>query len=813
MLELALTSAPSLPAVAWDPMTQQPREADTTFLFDPDGDAAAGFPIGQAGSIGLGGLIYATDSSAPLIVPGRFRKGVNPTAATNSFLWSPVDGLLGISEFTFEFWLKYTVDWSTISNQTFIFSNLTFGISASHVTCTIGHTQNPAVVGQYSFTVSAAISSGQYPANTWVSCAMTLKAGTLTLYLGKQGDSSITQVAQQSGYVSPVMLGGSDRQGGIELIGGQSNKTAAFTTLSDVRASRFARTPAVIPTITSTSTITVGATPTGATVQKLNGISKPVTGWDVTTDKNLSYPNATASATVKAQAGLAIVRSGKALLTTPILAGGTPDATHPSAGHSGAFCYDWQVLDRDLDWIINKMGCLAYVTLDGVPQILGGSVAPYTDLVRTTTTPQNPDGPVGTLVLSSSVATAPAASKCSYGGSVWSYASRGGSALTGTQLRSGPGGTIPGGSTVHIGPLTTGFSYNIAGDKGPPASIANEATIIGDLAYHVLVEKGLGSSIFGWGLWNEPDQASEWTGGDTADYNALYGAAMPLIKAIDSSQKVGGPETNGFGNGGYITALMAYCVANSKPLDFISYHDYSGSPATAPAVQVLLAQQAAAAGLAVVPPLIVGEWGWQSANTGFSPGAGNYPWCQPSGGGNLNNPAPTPQPGHVDFAANDFNAAFHAMDMILMQGSGTIGAFHFTGNDTSLFDSNAVPQPLYNVMRMWGMIVGKGVLPVTLTADPGIQALAAQGGGHTYVLVSNLHYRLVNPQFPVTVDLSALAIADGTAVTAYLVDTTHSNAYDTLGATDVLTTVAVPAIVGGKTSITLAPRAVALLVI
>ena len=69
------------------------------------------------------------------------------------------------------------------------------------------------------------------------------------------------------------------------------------------------------------------------------------------------------------------MRTDKFLTATPIKAG-APDAAHPSAGVSGRFSYDWQVVDRSMRYF-RRLRVSPYISLDSTPQILGGSVAPF----------------------------------------------------------------------------------------------------------------------------------------------------------------------------------------------------------------------------------------------------------------------------------------------------------------------------------------------------------------------------------------------------------------------------------------------------
>jgi hypothetical protein len=127
-----------------------------------------------------------------------------------------------------------------------------------------------------------------------------------------------------------------------------------------------------IPVRPSTLTVSVEAL-TGATInQKLRG-GLHTFGW-------AGPPSATA----KAQAnGLMIVnREDKFASCTPMKLG-APDGSHPTAGWSGshggtAVAYDTRVIDRTIvDIAAQGPGTELYLGLDSIPQILGGSVPPY----------------------------------------------------------------------------------------------------------------------------------------------------------------------------------------------------------------------------------------------------------------------------------------------------------------------------------------------------------------------------------------------------------------------------------------------------
>lgn len=110
------------------------------------------------------------------------------------------------------------------------------------------------------------------------------------------------------------------------------------------------------------STVEIGA-PTGATVnQRLLG------GLFSFADQD--DPDAALTA-----AGAINVHRIDGILTyTPIKAG-APDGSHPTAGQSGDYSYDWRVLDWEID---SMVGDELYISLNYCPQLLGGSLAPFT---------------------------------------------------------------------------------------------------------------------------------------------------------------------------------------------------------------------------------------------------------------------------------------------------------------------------------------------------------------------------------------------------------------------------------------------------
>ena len=570
------------------------------------------------------------------------------------------------------------------------------------------------------------ITAGTYPANVWVNLAATLKSGVLTLYVNG------VQKAQTTGVVSPMIWGGDGYSGGLSI-------GATGFTVSDVRISRKARVPSVPTIITTNQTVVaVSTSTTGATVQPLAG---GLHAFAANGSGDWHSPATAADSAQGVLGGLKTMRTDKLLTCTPIKTGGT-DGTHPSAGHSGSYSYDWQVVDRSIGYIINTLGCEPYITLDSVPQILGGGVAPY----------------------------------------------------SGTEL-------------------TQWYAYGSSYSAGPPSSgnMAAFATMCADLVYHLRVEKGWTQCVY-FDLWNEPNGSSFWETGGSAqtDYQALYALVAPAVKAISGSVKIGGPSVGVDSTSiTWITGLIAYCATNSIALDFISWHHYSGQTFDINTVHNAIAAQATASSV-TAPPMTVGEWGWQIGNYGY------WPWTQPPAHGSI--PPGYSNTGTIDMCRfDDFAAAWLGANLVLMQQLGVVRTAYcdpspLNNPSDGLIDASGNVYAPYNVFQLWSKMNGFSVLSATVAGDPGVQAVACKdtGTGKIYVFVASLRYRKT-ATYPVKILLAG--VANGTAVTEYLVDNAHSNRYDAGSGNGPLQTVTVPPTQGECVQVTLQPRSVALLVI
>ena len=88
---------------------------------------------------------------------------------------------------------------------------------------------------------------------------------------------------------------------------------------------------------------------------------------------------------------------------------------------------------------------------------------------------------------------------------------------------------------------------------------------------------GFHHNIRYWEIWNEPSNGKTMWAGTRDQYLQLYETAAKAIKAHDPNLKVGGPAI-GNHKDLWVPAMMAYCRDRKLPLDFFSWHCYSGSP-------------------------------------------------------------------------------------------------------------------------------------------------------------------------------------------------------------------------------------------
>lgn len=128
-----------------------------------------------------------------------------------------------------------------------------------------------------------------------------------------------------------------------------------------------------------------------------------------------------------------------------------------------------------------------------------------------------------------------------------------------------------------------------ATDGTPPSDVGKYAAIVANVVRHYNQgwAGGFRYNIRHWEIWNEPDifipgHDAFWTG-TPEQYYELYGALAKAIKGVDKTLLVGGP-TLAFPviDSPYREGFLKHVKKNKLPLDFFSWHLYSGQLANDP---------------------------------------------------------------------------------------------------------------------------------------------------------------------------------------------------------------------------------------
>jgi hypothetical protein len=133
----------------------------------------------------------------------------------------------------------------------------------------------------------------------------------------------------------------------------------------------------------------------------------------------------------------------------------------------------------------------------------------------------------------------------------------------------------------------------------------------------------LGYTGWDWEVWNEPDHDG-WT---AKQYNALYAASAPAVKAADPTARVGGATAAYFTSEGDISPRFIQFAADHPeiPVDFFSVHSYSSD-----SWDVVDAAEAALADAGLDIPVLITEWALNpTMNSG--PGFGSDSNSSPTG--------------------------------------------------------------------------------------------------------------------------------------------------------------------------------------
>ncbi|WP_323814731.1 GH39 family glycosyl hydrolase [Cellvibrio sp. NN19] len=109
------------------------------------------------------------------------------------------------------------------------------------------------------------------------------------------------------------------------------------------------------------------------------------------------------------------------------------------------------------------------------------------------------------------------------------------------------------------------------GNVTPPHSYEKWEALVKKLTEHWTNRYGA-DEVASWyfEVWNEPNLDGFWAG-TQAEYFKLYAHSARAVKSVNPKYKVGGPATAG---AAWIPEMIAYCVENKVPLDFVSTHAY-----------------------------------------------------------------------------------------------------------------------------------------------------------------------------------------------------------------------------------------------
>ena len=543
----------------WKPLQQQYAEPDTTFLLN--GSVEQSLSPLDGGF--LSAIVGTTDiSNAVSFVPGKYRTGIQSLGSNGSYITLPVDGLLPQDQFTIEFWVESTsTAWASISNNVMLVigdrsNNYTFAANRGSISFREVTTQTPTGISSQTQANSAPSVAQNWSLNEWHHIAGTLRANVITLYVDGVKITSIALATPMKSLSCTTLRDGLVIGGTIT---GASQPTFA---ISDLRISRYARTPNVTTTIDSALTLNVDAgQETGSNINPhlLGGLHWMRQGPQYSTfpdgttysENMLGNPNG-----VNGTSLLYAIQTDHFLNATPMIFG-IPDAAHPAIGHSGSYSYDWTNVDLEMQYL-RKMGVKLILSVDSTPSILGGTNPPYTPAQELTTEP-------------------------------WQAP----------------------------------WNNNLPNDGSGPmsaSSLTAFATISTDLLYHLVTELGDADLIDRVTIWNEPEWADFWAG-TLSQWYPLYNATAKAIKASFPTLKIGGPVFSRYSEPNY-TDFLTSAAAAGAPVDFLAFHYYSGDIADLDWQCARLRTLAASKGFGSNIDITVNEW----ANQLFwRPVIGNVP--------------------------------------------------------------------------------------------------------------------------------------------------------------------------------------------
>lgn len=291
------------------------------------------------------------------------------------------------------------------------------------------------------------------------------------------------------------------------------------------------------------------------------------------------------------------------------------------------------------------------------------------------------------------------------------------------------------------------------------------AVIVGDLIDHVV--RKLKVEVPWWGVWNEPG-GPDFGFVDREQYLTLYARTVAAVRAVDPKARVGGPELAAF-EPAWIEALFARCAKDKLPLDFIAYHDYSGSLRTQSMARETIDELAARHGFKTPFPVVVTEFNWAAENMART-----------------GKPMFNIETWHLkSFSASYLTAWLSRFlrqpenELVIFSGvRGDVSPRQGSWDSMQLFGPDGMRWGPTNAMSGWKRILGDRRLASTSDLPPGVFAFACRSGAEGRVGLALANYGLVQHEHR-RLAVSVRGLKPGSwKLTRWQVDEKHSSRWD-----------------------------------